>query len=68
MPEVFVEKVANFAEGDRGIVFHGGLDIGVFHWQGNFCAYENLCLHRLGGNANRLFKLGLGAEKLAQVA
>jgi nitrite reductase/ring-hydroxylating ferredoxin subunit len=48
MPEVFVSKVDDFAEGDRRIVFHGGLEIGVFHWQGNFYAYENLCLHQGG--------------------
>jgi nitrite reductase/ring-hydroxylating ferredoxin subunit len=48
MPEVFVEKVADFPEGDRRIVFHDGLEIGVFHWQGSFYAYENLCLHQGG--------------------
>src|SRR5258706_453950 len=45
MLEVFVEKIADFAEGDRRIVFHDGSEIGVFHWQGEFYAYENLCLH-----------------------
>jgi nitrite reductase/ring-hydroxylating ferredoxin subunit len=48
MSEVFVVKVTEFAEGDRRIVTHGGLEIGVFHWQGNFYAYENLCLHQGG--------------------
>ncbi|MEA2907059.1 MAG: hypothetical protein QOI12_4446 [Alphaproteobacteria bacterium] len=48
MPEVFVEKIPDFAEGDRRIVFHGGLEIGVFHWQGQFYAYQNLCLHQGG--------------------
>src|SRR5262245_629579 len=48
MPEVFVEKIADFAEGDRRIVFHGGTEIGVFHWQGEFYAYQNLCLHQGG--------------------
>ena len=48
MPEVFVSKIAEFAEGDRRIVFHDGLEIGVFHWQGNFYAYQNLCLHQGG--------------------
>ena len=48
MPEVFVSKIDDFAEGDRRIVFHGGLEIGVFHWQGNYYAYENLCLHQGG--------------------
>ena len=48
MPEVFVAKIADFAEGDRRIVFHDRLEIGVFHWQGNFYAYQNLCLHQGG--------------------
>ena len=48
MPEVFVSRIDDFAEGDRRIVFHGGLEIGVFHWRGNFYAYENLCLHQGG--------------------
>ena len=48
MPEVFVEKISDFAEGDRRLVFHDGLEIGVFHWQGNFYAYQNLCLHQGG--------------------
>src|SRR5712691_11719322 len=48
MTEIFVSKVAEFAEGDRRIVFHDGLEIGVFHWQGNFYAYQNLCLHQGG--------------------
>jgi nitrite reductase (NADH) small subunit len=48
MSEVFVVKVAEFAEGDRRIVTHDGVEIGVFHWQGNFYAYENLCLHQGG--------------------
>jgi nitrite reductase/ring-hydroxylating ferredoxin subunit len=48
MPEVFVDKITDFAEGDRRIVFHDGLEIGVFHWQGNFYAYQNQCLHQGG--------------------
>ena len=48
MPEVFVSRIDDFAEGDRRIVFHGGTEIGVFHWQGNYYAYENLCLHQGG--------------------
>jgi len=32
MPEVLVEKIKDFAEGDRRIVFHDGSEIGVFHW------------------------------------
>ena len=48
MPEVFVEKISDFVDGDRRIVFHDGIEIGVFHWQGRFYAYQNLCLHQGG--------------------
>jgi nitrite reductase/ring-hydroxylating ferredoxin subunit len=48
MPELLVGKVVDIAEGDRRIVTHEGLEIGVFHWQGRFYAYENLCLHQGG--------------------
>jgi nitrite reductase/ring-hydroxylating ferredoxin subunit len=48
MPEVFVAKIAQFPDGERRIVAHGGLEIGVFHWQGEFYAYENLCVHQGG--------------------
>ena len=48
MAEVFVGEVAEIAEGDRRIVTHAELEIGVFHWQGHFYAYENLCLHQGG--------------------
>jgi nitrite reductase/ring-hydroxylating ferredoxin subunit len=76
MPGVFVAKVSQFADGERRVVRHGGYESGVFHWQGWFYAYENLCVHQggpakrniLGGNAMRLFKLKLPAQKLARVA
>jgi nitrite reductase/ring-hydroxylating ferredoxin subunit len=48
MPEVFVAKAAQFPDGERRIVAHGGREIGVFHWQGKFYAYENLCVHQGG--------------------
>jgi hypothetical protein len=48
MPELFVGKVADIAEGDRRIVTYEGLEIGVLHWRGRFYAYENLCLHQGG--------------------
>jgi nitrite reductase/ring-hydroxylating ferredoxin subunit len=48
MPEVFVAKAAQFPDGERRIVRHGASEIGVFHWQGQFYAYENLCLHQGG--------------------
>ena len=48
MSDVFVAKAAEFADGDRRIVAHDGVEIGVFHWQGRFYAYENLCIHQGG--------------------
>jgi nitrite reductase/ring-hydroxylating ferredoxin subunit len=48
MPDVFVAKISQFPDGERRIVSHGGQEIGVFHWQGEFYAYENLCLHQGG--------------------
>lgn len=48
MPDVFVAKASQFPDGDRRIVSHGNTEIGVFHWQGQFFAYENLCLHQGG--------------------
>jgi nitrite reductase/ring-hydroxylating ferredoxin subunit len=48
MPEVFVAKASEFPDGDRRIVQHGAHDIGVFHWQGRFYAYANMCLHQGG--------------------
>ena len=48
MPEVFVCKLAQIPDGERRIVSHGGREIGVFHWQGQFYAYENVCVHQGG--------------------
>ncbi len=48
MPEIHVANIAQFPDGDRRIVSHGATEIGVFHWQGQFFAYENLCLHQGG--------------------
>jgi nitrite reductase/ring-hydroxylating ferredoxin subunit len=48
MPEVFVETISRFADGERRLINHGGREIGVFHWQGQFFAYENLCVHQGG--------------------
>ena len=48
MPDVFVAKAAEFADGDRRIVAHDGVEIGVFNWQGRYYAYENLCIHQGG--------------------
>src|SRR5262249_24584207 len=48
MPEVFIAKAAKFPDGERRIVAHDGREIGVFHWQGKFYAYKNLCVHQGG--------------------
>ena len=48
MPDVFVAKAAEFTDGDRRIVAHDGVEIGVFNWQGHYYAYENLCIHQGG--------------------
>ena len=48
MSDVFVAKAAKFADGDRRIVAHDGVEIGVFHWQGRYYAYQNLCIHQGG--------------------
>ena len=48
MPEIFVARISDFADGERRIVPHGGREIGVFRWQGAFYAYENLCVHQGG--------------------
>ena len=48
MPEVFVAKLSDLPDGERRIIEHDGLEIGVFHWQGRFYAYQNLCVHQGG--------------------
>jgi nitrite reductase/ring-hydroxylating ferredoxin subunit len=48
MPDVFVAKASQFPDGERRIVSHDGTEIGVFHWQGQFYAYENMCVHQGG--------------------
>jgi nitrite reductase/ring-hydroxylating ferredoxin subunit len=48
MPEVFVAKASELADGDRRIIQHGAHDIGVFRWDGEFYAYANMCLHQGG--------------------
>ena len=48
MPEVFVAKVSDLPDGERRIVEHEGAEIGVFHWEGAFYAYQNLCVHQGG--------------------
>ena len=48
MSEIFVAKINQFPDCERRIVNHAGGEIGVFHWQGEFYAYENPCLHQGG--------------------
>ena len=48
MTELFVAKASQFPDGERRILAHKGREIGVFHWQGKFYAYENLCVHQGG--------------------
>jgi nitrite reductase/ring-hydroxylating ferredoxin subunit len=48
MAEQFVGKVAEFADGDRRIIFAGDNEIGVFRHDGQFYAYSNFCLHQGG--------------------
>src|SRR5258708_37697988 len=48
MPEIFVAKASDLPDGERRIVAHGDEEIGVFHWQGAFYAYQNLCVHQGG--------------------
>ena len=48
MTEVFVAKLSELPDGERRIVTHGDVEIGVFHWQGGFYAYRNLCAHQGG--------------------
>jgi nitrite reductase/ring-hydroxylating ferredoxin subunit len=48
MTEIFVAKASELPDGERRIVSHDGVEIGVFHWQGAFYAYQNLCVHQGG--------------------
>jgi nitrite reductase/ring-hydroxylating ferredoxin subunit len=46
--EIHVARLSQIADGERRIVTHRGREIGVFHWNGEFFAYENLCVHQGG--------------------
>ena len=48
MAEVFAGTVAEFEEHGRLIVKEGELEIGVFHRDGAYFAYQNECLHQGG--------------------
>jgi len=46
--KVVVARAEEIPDGERKIVHVGALSIGVFHHQGKWFAYRNLCLHRGG--------------------
>ncbi|KQX35289.1 hypothetical protein ASD04_14690 [Devosia sp. Root436] len=48
MTEVFVAKTGEMASGDRRIVSHAGVEVGVFYWEDTYYAYSNICLHQGG--------------------
>jgi nitrite reductase/ring-hydroxylating ferredoxin subunit len=49
MPELFVAHASDLQDGDRQIVVtDSGQEIGVFHQNGAFYAYDNHCLHSGG--------------------
>ena len=48
MAEWFVAKATEFADGERRIVTAGKREIGVFHKDGAYYAYSNVCLHQGG--------------------
>lgn len=50
MTEISVGRAEAFADPGRKVVEVGGIEVGVFKFNGAFTAYENLCPH-LGGPA-----------------
>lgn len=48
MAEILLGKRSAFKEGDRRIVQTDRGDVGVFHYQGEFYAYSNTCVHSGG--------------------
>ncbi len=48
MPEIFVAKQSQLADGDRRIVKTARGEIGVFRHAGAFYAYDNKCVHSGG--------------------
>jgi nitrite reductase/ring-hydroxylating ferredoxin subunit len=48
MAEWFVAKSTDMKDGDRRIVNAGRREIGVFHKDGAYYAYSNVCLHQGG--------------------
>ena len=48
MSEVSVGRVESFSDPGRKVVEIGGVEIGVFQYQGVFTAFENICPHLAG--------------------
>jgi len=48
MPECFVAKASERADGDRRLVISGAAEIGVFYKGGQYFAYSNTCVHSGG--------------------
>ena len=46
--DIHVGKAADFKEGDKKIIENGNSEIGVYHVNGNWYAYQNLCPHQGG--------------------
>jgi nitrite reductase (NADH) small subunit len=46
--DLYVGRTEEFGERDRKIIAQGDLEIGVFHVEGEFYAYENNCVHQGG--------------------
>jgi nitrite reductase/ring-hydroxylating ferredoxin subunit len=68
--DLYVGKASEFGEKDRKIIAQGDLEIGVFHVQGEFYAYENNCVHQggpvcQGKIMHRVMEL-LGEDKTSQ--
>lgn len=45
---IVVGRIDDIPEGERKLIQTDGLSIGVFHYEGNWYALRNLCLHRGG--------------------
>ncbi|HVV95076.1 MAG TPA: Rieske 2Fe-2S domain-containing protein [Hyphomicrobiales bacterium] len=61
MTEVSIGDAAGLAAAGRRVVVLDGVEIGLFHLDGEFFAYENLCPH-LGGPACQGLLLPLTTE------
>lgn len=64
MNELYVGKVADFADIDHRTVRQGELEIGVLHRHGTFYAYNNFCIHQ-GGPACEGIMMGRVVDVLA---